>query len=311
MSAMSRELPHSYEDALRVSREILSRRRDLVAQGLIEVEAERVVEGAFERVNGKPLSRSDLHLRLKDRLPQAEGEAVLRIVMARAQGLPLQYATGFQRFRDHSYEVGPGVLVPRLETELLVQTIVDDVRSRGEAPSLGLEVGAGSGAISIELLTALPSLRMVASELSPKAADYARRNAERVLGAQSKRLELLAVEDDRFVLEPFGSALKGKQADFLVTNPPYLSEIDEVSDEVRNHEPHEALYAPADDPLYFYRRVAEGVGPLLASGARVYCEIPHTQAISIHRLFTRAGWAVEVLKDLTGRPRIVRAQAAE
>lgn len=305
MSAISREAPHSYEDALRVAREILSRRRDLVAQGLIETEAERVVEGAFEKVNGKPLSRSELQLRLRDRLPAAEGEAVLRIAMARAQGMPLQYATGFQRFLEHSYAVGPGVLVPRPETELLARTIIEDFRARGAEPRRGIEVGLGSGAIAIELLAAFGALRMRGTELSPKAADYARRNAERVLGPGYTRLEVIAVEDDRRVLEPFGA---GEAADFLVTNPPYLSEIDEVADEVREHEPAEALFAPAGDPLYFYRRVAEGARPLLAPGGLAYAEIPHTQAIGVHRLFARAGWAPEILKDLTGRPRILRAR---
>lgn len=305
--AMSRELPHSFEDALKVAREILSRRRDLVVEGLIDTESERVVEGAFEKIHGKPLSRSDLHLRLKDRLPEAEGNAVLMIALARAQGLPLQYATGSQRFRNHSYEVGPGVLVPRPETELLVQTLVDDLKKRGETPTIGLEIGLGSGAIAIELLTEIPTLRVVATELSPKAAEFARRNAERLLATGVARLLVLPVEDEMQVLEPFAHALQGRTADFLISNPPYLSESDEIAQDVLDHEPHEALFAPGDDPLHFYRRIAEGARPLLQPQGWVYVEIPHTQAISIHRIFTRAGWEPEILKDLTGRPRFLRA----
>jgi release factor glutamine methyltransferase len=187
--------------------------------------------------------------------------------------------------------VGPEVLIPRPETEALVALAISELSE----PRLGLEVGVGSGAISIELLAKFPALRMVATELTEQAAACARANAAKIL-ADPSRLEIRMAQQGQ-VLEP----LSGLAADFLISNPPYLAERSELDEEVLRHEPHTALFAPEGDPLYFYRKIAETKVP------RTFLELPHERADAIRELLISHGWKAELHPDLTGRNRILRA----
>jgi release factor glutamine methyltransferase len=306
MSAISRETPTSFEAALREVKAILSSRLDLIERDLIDTEAEQIVLAALRKTEGVRLNRVELYSRMRDRIPERAGDQSLILAMARAEGRLLQHLTGYQAFLEHEYEVSPDVLVPRPETEFLVSIALEDLRL--SQPALGIEVGAGSGAISLELLSAIPSLRMLASELSPKAAQVARRNAERVLGpapAAQARLKLMMAQDSLQVLEPFAG--ESGTADFLISNPPYLASESEVDPEVLAHEPREALFSPAADPVYFYRKFARDGGALLKPGGVLYVEIPHERATRIHDLFVASGWAIQILRDLTGRDRVLKA----
>lgn len=305
MSASGQDYPHSFREALRVTRELLSRNINVVRGETLVTETEQVVMAAYRAATGVQLTRLALANRLDDRFPEAAGERCLVMAGMRSEGHPLQYATGFQTFLEHDYVVGPGVLVPRPETEILVSEALPRVKGARR----GAEIGLGSGAISIELLSAIPHLLMVASEISPQARAFAERNAATILGIEWKeRLEIVTPSASDQVLEPFANTAQSESGfDFIISNPPYLLRTDEIGEDVRKHEPEIALYSPAGDEIHFYRRIAEGAKPLLAPSGLVLVEVPHERVASIRRMFERAGWKTEVIRDLTGRERVLVA----
>lgn len=197
--------------------------------------------------------------------------------------------------------MNPSVLIPRPETEILVTQTIAVLKEQDQPPTLGLEIGVGSGVISIELLSQFPQLRMRASELMPEAKKVAEKNAERILGErESKRLEIVLTGDPREVVEPF----QGVRADFLVSNPPYLvSTSEEVDDEVLLHEPHVALFPPGEDPLFFYRVLAERASDLLVPQGYLFLEVPHERSSEIQDLFKKE--ECEIRLDLTQRERVL------
>lgn len=293
----ARDLPQSFDEALRVCKEILSGNHDLVRKGVIDTEAEQIVIAAHRRATGERLSRAELFSRLRDRLPDTSAERVIVFAGARQHGKLLQHILGFQVFLDHEYEVNPSTLIPRPETEALV----DQSLKRLKQPKLGIEIGIGSGVISIELLHAFPGLRMIATEVSQTAVELARRNAAAVLGS-ANRLDLRIVKDARAVLEPLAEV----RADFLISNPPYLIPS-ETESEVLKNEPNSALFPEGGDPLHFYRAIASGADRLLKPEGKVFLEIAAERAGETETLFSRR-WKTEVLPDLTGKPRILIAE---
>lgn len=307
MSALSREAPTSFGEALKVTRRILESNRDLVARGTIDAEAERLVEAAHRKATGKALSRAELFVRARDRYPDAAGQALLIMALSRADGRLLQHLTGYQAFLDHEYEVDRNVLIPRPETEILASIAMEEIRVSGRT-SLGLEVGLGSGVLSIELLSRFPGLTMIASEISPEAEAVARRNLRAIVRDES-RLRIVRPSRDFHVIEPFDAELAGAKADFIVSNPPYLARTGETEPDVAAHEPAVALYAPDADLLHFYRKIAEGAPRVLRGDGLVFLELAAERASDIEKLFSDSGWKTSVRPDLNGRPRVLIARS--
>jgi release factor glutamine methyltransferase len=302
----SRELPHSFAEALRVCRLILSSNLDLVRNNLVETEAEQLVIGAHRLASGQKMSRTDFFTRMQDGYPESSGSRLLVLAGQRSEGLLLQHLLGWQTFLSHDYEVNSSTLIPRPETEVLVQEAIRALSSirAGDriGPAIGFEIGVGSGVISIELLSAFSSLKMIASEISLKAIQLAQRNAVSILGS-SDRLEIAQAPSPSDVLSVFS----GRKADFLISNPPYLdrTQQDETESGVCKHEPAPALF-PEGEPLHFYREIASGAGALLNPGGKIFLEIASERAEQTVRLF-ESHWDVQLVPDLTGRPRVLIA----
>lgn len=311
--AMAKDRPLGFREAIQVVSQILSKNHDLVSRGLVDVEAEQIVMAAYRYATGRSLNRLELFSRMREAFPARAGDKVLEWAHLRAEGQLLQHLLGYQAFLNHEYEVSPDVLVPRPETELLVVTAIEELKKLKKPSLLGIEVGLGSGVISIELLHAFLSLHMLGSELQVEARDIALRNAEKILGAEqtSERFECVAVKNASEVLEPFFEVLHGRRADFLISNPPYLlksnHESIEVDSEVFQYEPHVALFAPESDPLYFYQKIKETVSELLTEEGQVFLEIPHERAQAIYELFEGSGWKSKLVQDLNQRDRILIA----
>jgi release factor glutamine methyltransferase len=244
---------------------------------------------------------------------QAKYEQLIR---RRAAGEPLQYLTGHQEFWKADFVVTPAVLIPRPETEHLIEAVLAIVRAshlsrenRGEggaprlkiedgAPSLKLiDVGTGSGAIAITLARELPQAEVHAVDLSPAALEIARLNAER-LAAQV-----------RFAQSDLLSAVvRDASFDFVVSNPPYVAEgePEAVQEVVRRHEPPMALFA-GDDGLDVIRRLVPQAREALRSGGWLLFEIGYSQWEAVRGLLT--GWDdVHSTADLAGIPRVVAAR---
>lgn len=308
--AFRRELPHSFGLALKVAKEILSTNSDLVAQNLVDTEAEQLVLASYREATGNRLSRIDFYSKLQDPFPPEAGKRTLILAGSRAEGKLLQHLTGFQTFLEHDYEVGPDVLIPRPETEVLLTSVVIELLSQPSPPQIGLEIGIGSGVLSIELLCQFPQLKMFASELSQPAMERAKKNALRILGqgAQGEgRLTISKVSDPLEVWDPFESELR-QPADFVITNPPYLTQQDEIQSQVLAYEPAQALFAPAQDPLYFYRVIAQRAQIYLKPRGFVFAELPHERSLDILGLFVSLGWDARSLPDLNRRDRVLIAQ---
>ncbi len=265
-------------------------------------EAEFIVSCAVERVKNVSLGRIDLYSSLNLEIDEKIEGLIKKWSQARVSGETLQYLTGKQKFLDHEYWVGSGVLVPRPETEILVQTAIHYFEGRSILPTYGFEVGVGSGVISIELLKHFKNLKIVASEVSLNAIKYAEKNKDTILN-DPHRLSIVHVSDPTDVLSSFSGI-----ADFLISNPPYLSHDDEIAQDVMRNEPHEALFPKNLDPLYFYKEISTKAHILLKTQGVVFLELSECRSQVVAELFKKNGWVVILRKDLSGRDRILIAQ---
>jgi release factor glutamine methyltransferase len=229
-------------------------------------------------------------------LEEASGAEELEAMVARrAAGEPLQYVIGWAPFGRLRLAVGPGVFVPRPETEGLADRAADFLRSRPE-PRIAVDLCTGSGAIACFLAAEVPGARVLATELDPGALAWARGNAERF------GVELLAGDLD----EPLPPELAGR-VDVLCANVPYVPSeaIATLPGDVRDHEPRLALDG-GPDGLDVLRRLAGRAGRWLAPGGRLLCEIGEDQAEAAIALLAAAGLAdLAVHPDLVGRDRVV------
>ncbi len=277
-------------------------------------EAERILIYALQQELQKEVTRMSLYADFQGDFPEGAKMRALAWARRKAAGESLQYILGVQDFFGRQYRVGPGVLIPRPETEFLVSKAKERIAEMGPRPLLGLELGIGSGAISIELLNSFSSLEMAASEKSEQALSYARQNAQEHLGeGRSSRLSFLSVSQASDAMEPFEKYLAKKRnfekADFFISNPPYLAQSDEVSDEVLRNEPREALFAPSigeeESPSFFYRKIAEHGAKIVKKKGWIFLEIPPERSQSISDLF-RAGFErIEVFKDFNRHDRVL------
>jgi release factor glutamine methyltransferase len=298
----SRDLPHSFSEALRLAREILSSHHPLVQQGRVESESELIVMGAHRLSTGESLSRSDLYFRMNDRIPETSGEKVIVFSLKRAEGKPLQYILGYSAFLNHEYQVNPDVLIPRPETEVLVTEALKILKPLN--PALGLEIGIGSGIISIELLSSIAGLIMIATEVSPGASQLAKLNARTILGEET-RLSILKPDAALDVMKPFTNE-KTHGADFLISNPPYLDRTQKECDhDVIATEPASALFPEGPDPLYFYKEISKLAPQVLKKGAYVFLEIASERAELTRAIFEAELWETTLVKDLNQRDRVL------
>ena len=232
---------------------------------------------------------------------QLETEILARygeLIGRRAAGEPLQYILGHQEFFGLEFEVTPEVLIPRPETELIIEeTIRLAVEARLAEPVI-VDVGTGSGCIGVTLARELKEARLIATDLSAAALRVARRNAQRhgVLA----RLNFVAANLlDALAEMPF--------ADFIISNPPYIAahEMPGLQREVRDWEPRVAL-TDSGDGFEFYRRLLHDAPARLKPGGRLICEMGYNQSERIAGMVDAAVWdEPQVLHDLQGIPRTI------
>ena len=236
-----------------------------------------------------------------DRLvPEPEAERFRALLRRRAAREPLQYILGTQAFWKHAFLVTPAVLIPRPETELLVETGLELLR--GVARPVVVDVGTGSGCIALSIAAERPDAEVHATEISGAALEVARENAQR-LG-----LERRVRFHQGHLLEP----LSGLQVHLVLSNPPYVdpSEHASLAPEVRDHEPKEALL-PRGDSLSVYRSLVRQSRAALGPGGWMAVEVGHGQATSVEALCRGGGLvAVRIMHDLAGIPRVVAARRA-
>jgi release factor glutamine methyltransferase len=245
--------------------------------------------------------RAFLHAHPEQGLSASQQSRYREAVELRASGLPLQYITGHQEFWGLDLAVTPAVLIPRPETEHLVEAALDLLRRERMSHPRIVDVGTGSGCIILALASALAEAELHATEISPAALEVARSNALR-LGL-----------DQRVTFHPadlLDCFPEQRRFDLIVSNPPYVGyqERDKVQREVRDHEPEVAVFA-GDDGLAVYRRLIPAAARLLAPGGALLMEIGYSIGNPVRGLL--AGWEdVQLLPDLQGIPRVVVARCA-
>ena len=213
---------------------------------------------------------------------------------------PVQYVLGTAHFAGMALEVTPATLIPRPETEELVQLI--EREQAGRPGRRVLDVGTGSGCLALALARALAGSEVLAVDVSAEALAVARRNA----AAWAPAVAFQQVD----ILQAMPAGLAPGMLDVLVSNPPYVRESERAAmrENVLAWEPATALFVPDHDPLIFYRRLAEIGAQLLAADGVAYLEINEALGSETAALFTSQGFAdVRVVADMFGRPRMVRA----
>ncbi|GAC1360456.1 MAG: peptide chain release factor N(5)-glutamine methyltransferase [Acidobacteriaceae bacterium] len=243
------------------------------------------------------LPRSAVYSDPDRRLSEEEQAAYTRAVERRLAFEPIQYITGKQEFFGLELEVGPGVLIPRPETELLVEAALE--RLAGTRSPRVLDVGTGTGAIAVALASRLPEARITAVDVCEAALGIARRNIRRY--CYEDRIDLRRSD----LLQDLPDA--GVGFDAILSNPPYVPQPDRpaMHPEVREYEPALALFA-GEDGLAVYRRLIPQAHSALAPGGMLAMEMGYGQSDSLRELL--CGWyGVEVRSDLRGIPRVVLA----
>lgn len=239
-------------------------------------------------------------------LGRASPEQLMVLVAERARRIPLQHLTGRAPFRGLQLAVGPGVFVPRPETEAVAQVAIEEAQRvvAGGRQPLVVDLCAGSGAIAFAVAAEVPGARVHAVELDPLAHAWAERNCLEHATSQVT----LHLADARSAL----AELDG-QVDVVVSNPPYVpSDAVPVDPEVRDHDPRIALYGGGVDGLDVPRGVVLAAARLLAPGGLFVMEHADVQAGAVRRLATASGAFTEASTraDLTGRDRMVVARRA-
>lgn len=237
----------------------------------------------------------DVALRQESELPEFAPEKVADIIARLNRHEPLQYIVGSARFHGHKFKVNPAVLIPRPETEQLVDLIVDE----NPASDLRvLDMGTGSGCIAISLARALKFAQVEALDVSRDALNVARENAAAL------KAKVRFFESDMLLPQP------ASRYDIIVSNPPYVcwSERDAMDRNVKDYEPAQALFVPDNDPLLFYKAIAPYAAQSLEPGGKLYLEINQRCGADVKCLIEQNGLdEVRIIEDSYGNVRFAAA----
>lgn len=245
------------------------------------------------------LSKADIMCGAVEEMTAEKTAELNKIFNRLTEGEPVQYVLGRAEFSGRWFNVRPGVLIPRPETEELCAWITADSKASG-SPKV-LDIGTGSGCIAITLQLDMPESKVTAWDISADALDVARENAQQ-LGANVN-----FVRQDALNAKPEG------EWDVIVSNPPYICEKEkkDMAVNVLEHEPHTALFVPDADPLLFYRAITRLAVQTLNKGGRLYFEINPIYADDTCRMMQAEGMtAVELRSDMYGKQRMAKGVKA-
>ena len=276
-----------------MAKDLLRQTRDYFkAQGIPEIDASLLLEHLLQ------CSRSEVQLkllRMSDEEVDTLDRELRRLVLRRQNGEPVQYITGNAPFRYLEYQVGPGVLIPRPETESLVSLVVEEIDKSGSQSQTLIDLGSGSGCIAISLASERKNLAVTAVENSKGAFAWLEQN-----------IATLAPQV-RAVLGSAESACKGETFDYVVANPPYIPVGQPLPVEVRK-EPESALFGGDKAGMTIPAAFLAAATRLLKSGGFLAIEHHETQGALIADLLAAKYTDINTIKDLTGRVRFTTAR---
>lgn len=241
---------------------------------------------------------SELLLKRQNPMPSEALERYKSYVLTRGKGIPLQHITHEQEFMGLNFYVNENVLIPRQDTESLIEKILE---KNQETPfGSGIDIGTGTGCIGISLAHYIKGLQMTLIDISEKALEVAQHNVK------VNHLEQVISLIKSNVLEQYN----GEQVDLIVSNPPYISKEDmlDLMIEVKDHEPHLAL-TDEGDGLYFYRVISREAKKHLKQGGLLAYEIGYNQGEAVTTILESENYeAIELFQDLAGNDRVIIAR---
>jgi release factor glutamine methyltransferase len=271
-----------------------SGKEQLATAGFAEVEAEHLLAHTLG------ISRMDLHnpVAVESALTAIGDTTIVeetfwKLLDRRCAHEPLQYLTGVAYFRHLELKVGPGVLVPRPESELLVEAVLTFIEKREGKVSV-VDLGAGSGALALAIATEAPQTHVIAVERSPAAIEWLKENVSFI------------DEKVRILESDVATALIGVKCDVVIANPPYIPNAQELPRDVKEHEPQEALLG-GDDGMKTPRLFISAASRLLKSGGFLAIEHHEEQGLEIAVVLHEDFSDILLHRDLAGRPRFTTA----
>ena len=265
--------------------------RELIRNVRYELEENAAFEATEMVLHVCGIDKNKLFLHLKDSVSPEQAERVFSMVQRRKDGEPLQYILGFAEFMSLRFAVSRETLIPRADTETLVEYALGKI---GNHPIRLLDIGTGTGCIGISMAHYRPETELTLLDVNPDTLRIAGENArDNQVQAELMRMDIM-------------QEIPNGQYDVVVSNPPYIRSdvIPTLQTEVRDHEPLRALDGGADG-LDFYRRIVEIAPKILNKNGRLIFEIGFDQGEEVKALMSRSFSEIEVIRDLCGNNRVV------
>jgi release factor glutamine methyltransferase len=265
-------------------------------------------------------TRTSLYSHPEDQLSESESQNFFSLIERRASGVPVQHLTGKQEFWGLEFEITPDVLIPRPETEHVIEVALDrlalrDLRCKHSRNMSGegllvADIGTGSGCIAIALAKELPAAKIYALDISRAALAIATRTAARLAASVPNLVERITFQESNLLAA--WPAAAPPSLDLIVSNPPYIGkhEADTLAREVRDHEPAIALFG-GEEGYEFYAGLITQSAAHLKPGGILVLELGHDSLPAVQPLFAIPAWVnVGVTNDLAGIPRVIAAERA-
>ena len=266
-----------------------------LSQQLPNTEISSITAIIFKKLLG--YNRADLVLNSHTELLPTTETQIYNIIHQLKRNKPLQYILGVTEFYGLNFFVDESVLIPRSETEELVQWIITDYKD--QSPKI-MEIGTGSGCIPITLKKFLPASKVWSADISLDALANAQKNArENDVNVTFMEMDILTA-----------TCADCGMVDIIVSNPPYVTtnEKSVMNDNVLEYEPHLALFVPQNDPLIFYRAIAKFAQKSLNKNGSIYFEINESLSDETSAIIAEFGFSVEIKLDIHGKYRMLKAQ---
>ncbi|ASD65307.1 peptide chain release factor N(5)-glutamine methyltransferase [Bdellovibrio bacteriovorus] len=259
--------------------------------------------------HGLKLERIQLYLRFDQPMKDEELAVLRELVRRRASGEPVAYILGYRDFFNHRFEVNNQVLIPRPETEHIVEDVL--AWASDKEASLGLiDLGCGSGCIGLSLLKEYPNAKLIAVDLLPGAIEVAKRNAQALEVADRVQFLNLDAGNVEAIMSAYKDFTGQSGIDVLVSNPPYIASDDpQVEENVKKFEPNSALYAE-DSGLALLKGWSKAFAPYLKTPGLMLMEMGMSQGPAMKQAYEslKIFNEISVIKDLSGHDRVIRGE---
>ncbi|WP_240642311.1 peptide chain release factor N(5)-glutamine methyltransferase [Nonlabens xiamenensis] len=244
-------------------------------------------------------SRTDFLIRDREKINHLEEEIILRSLHQLLQSTPVQYITGIAHFYGHTFEVNQHTLIPRQETEELVDLVLREIKSLS-CPAM-IDLGTGSGCIGLSIKVERKDCAMSLLDISSEALQVARSNASK-----------LAAQVDFFQEDILSCKALPGSYDIIISNPPYVRELEkeEIHDNVLKYEPHSALFVDDNDALVFYRKILKLAQSALRKDGKVFFEINQYLPEQMKQLAESLGFESKLYRDINQNWRMIKCWKA-